>query len=65
MASSCRTMAGRSASASSDAIPGALDWMIIQNTNAYESGFTPAWDGFRKAFWVNRSAESEAPLAAF
>ena len=45
--------------------PRALDWMIIQNTNAYESGFTPAWDAFRKALWVNRSAESEAPLAAF
>lgn len=45
--------------------PQALDWVIIQNTNAYENGFTPAWDGFRKALWVNRNAESEAPLAAF
>ena len=44
--------------------PKALDWMIIQNTNAYEIGFTPAWDAFRKALWDNRSAESEAPLAA-
>lgn len=45
--------------------PQALDWLIIQNTNAYETGFTPAWDAFRKALWVNRSAETEAPLAAF
>ena len=45
--------------------PKALDWVIIQNTNAYEKGFTPVWDGFRKALWVNRTAESEAPLAAF
>lgn len=43
----------------------ALDWVIIQNTNAYENGFTPAWDAFRKALWVNRSAATEAPLAAF
>ena len=40
--------------------PKALDWLIIQNTNAYENGFTPAWDGFRKALWVNRTAENEA-----
>ena len=29
--------------------PEALDWLIIQNTNAYEIGFTKAWDGFRGA----------------
>lgn len=45
--------------------PKALDWLIIQNSNAYEEGFTPAWDGFRNALWINRNAESEAPLAAF
>jgi pimeloyl-ACP methyl ester carboxylesterase len=45
--------------------PQALDWVIIQNTNAYEEGFSAAWDGFRKALWVQRNAESEAPLAAF
>lgn len=45
--------------------PKALDWLVIQNTNAYEEGFSAAWDGFRKALWVNRNAESEAPLAAF
>ncbi len=45
--------------------PRALDWVIIQNTNAYENGFSPAWDGFRKALWVDRTPASEAPLAAF
>jgi len=45
--------------------PQALEWLIIQNTNAYENGLSPAWDAFRKALWVNRSAETEAPLAAF
>ena len=45
--------------------PEALDWLIIQNTNAYEIGFTPAWDGFRGALWKNRSPETEKPLAGF
>lgn len=45
--------------------PKALDWLIVQNSNAYEVGFTPAWDGFRGALWKNRSEETEKPLAAF
>ncbi len=45
--------------------PEALDWLIIQNTNAYEIGFTKAWDGFRGALWKNRSPDTEKPLAAF
>jgi len=45
--------------------PELLDWLIIQNSNAYEEGFTPAWDGFRGALWKNRSPETEKPLAAF
>jgi pimeloyl-ACP methyl ester carboxylesterase len=45
--------------------PHALDWLIIQNTNAYEVGFTAAWDGFRGALWKNRTPETEAPLAGF
>jgi pimeloyl-ACP methyl ester carboxylesterase len=45
--------------------PNWLDWLIIQNTNAYEVGFTKAWDGFRNALWKNRTSETEAPLAAF
>src|ERR1700734_1987476 len=45
--------------------PELLDWLIVQNSNAYEDGFTPAWDGFRGALWKNRTAETEKPLAAF
>src|SRR5215813_2659277 len=29
--------------------PDALEWLIIQNTNAYEVGFTEAWGGLRNA----------------
>ncbi len=43
--------------------PEALDWLIIQNTNAYEVGFTPAWAGLRGALWVNRTPETEAGVA--
>ena len=45
--------------------PKALDWLIIQNSNAYEVGFTAAWDGFRGALWKNRSPETEKPLEGF
>jgi pimeloyl-ACP methyl ester carboxylesterase len=45
--------------------PDWLEWLIIQNTNAYEVGFTAAWDGFRNALWKNRTPETEGPLAAF
>src|SRR6516225_4512796 len=45
--------------------PDWLDWLIVQNSNAYEVGFTSAWDGFRGALWKNRTTETERPLAAF
>ena len=45
--------------------PEALEWLIIQNSNAYEVGFTAAWDGLRGALWLDRSPETEAPLHAF
>lgn len=45
--------------------PSWLEWLIIQNTNAYEIGFTPAWEGFRNALWKNRTPETEKPLMAF
>ena len=45
--------------------PKALEWLIIQNSNAYEVGFTPAWDGLRGALWLNRSAQTEEPLLGF
>jgi pimeloyl-ACP methyl ester carboxylesterase len=42
-----------------------LEWQVIQNSNAYEEGFTAAWDGIRHALWVERSPETEAPLMPF
>ena len=30
-----------------------MEWLILQNTNAYEEGFTAAWDGIRHALWEN------------
>jgi len=45
--------------------PDALEWLIIQNSNAYEVGFTGAWEGFRDGLWKTRGPETEKPLAAF
>jgi pimeloyl-ACP methyl ester carboxylesterase len=45
--------------------PEALEWLIIQNSNAYEVGFTAAWDGLRNALWKKRTPETEQPLLAF
>ena len=45
--------------------PDWLEWLIIQNTNAYEVGFTAAWDGFRNALWKQRTPATEQPLRAF
>jgi pimeloyl-ACP methyl ester carboxylesterase len=42
-----------------------LEWLIIQNTNAYEVGFAPVWDGLRGAYWKTRAPEAERPLEAF
>lgn len=45
--------------------PDWLQWLIIQNTNAYEVGFTAIWDGLRNGIWKSRSPETEEPLKAF
>ncbi len=45
--------------------PDWLEWLIIQNANTYEEGFTAVWEGLRHALWVNRTPETEAPLQAF
>ena len=39
--------------------PHALEWLIVQNTNAYEVGFTEAWGGLRNALWKKRTPEAE------
>ena len=43
--------------------PDALEWLIIQNTNAYEEGFTEAWAGLRNALWKNRTPQTEELVA--
>jgi pimeloyl-ACP methyl ester carboxylesterase len=43
--------------------PEALEWLIVQNTNAYEVGFTEAWGGLRNALWKQRTAETERGVA--
>ena len=47
-----------------DRKPDALEWLIVQNANAYEVGLSDAWNGLR-ALWNKRSAETETPLLAF
>ena len=48
-----------------DKHPDWLEWLIIQNTNAFEVGFTAAWEGLRGAYWKSRSPENEKAVAAF
>ena len=43
--------------------PEILEWLIIQNTNAYEIGFSEAWGGLRNALWLDRSEANEAAAA--
>jgi pimeloyl-ACP methyl ester carboxylesterase len=45
--------------------PDWLKWLIVQNSNAYEVGFTAAWDGLRHAYWKERAPETEKALEAF
>jgi pimeloyl-ACP methyl ester carboxylesterase len=45
--------------------PDWAEWLILQNTNAYEEGFTPAWDGIRDVLWNRPGPESEEPLLPF
>jgi pimeloyl-ACP methyl ester carboxylesterase len=42
-----------------------VEWLILQNTNAYEEGFTAAWDAIRHVLWKTRTPETEAPLLPF
>ncbi|HYK90114.1 MAG TPA: alpha/beta hydrolase [Acidobacteriota bacterium] len=45
--------------------PSWAEWLILQNSNAYEEGFTPAWDGIRHALWKHPGPESEKALMPF
>jgi pimeloyl-ACP methyl ester carboxylesterase len=44
-----------------DANPDVLEWLIVQNSNAYEVGFSAAWAGLR-ALWLDRTESTETPL---
>src|SRR6185312_7013482 len=43
--------------------PELLEWLIVQNTNAYEVGFSAAWEGLRNALWLDRSEKNEQGVA--
>ncbi len=43
--------------------PEALEWLILQNTNAYEVGFSAAWGSLRNALWLDRSKENDQGAA--
>jgi len=45
--------------------PDWMEWLILQNTNAYEEGFTSAWDALRYSLWKNPGPDTEAPLLPF
>jgi pimeloyl-ACP methyl ester carboxylesterase len=45
--------------------PDWLEWLIIQNTNAYEIGFTGVWSALRENYWKHRSAEAEKAIGGF
>jgi pimeloyl-ACP methyl ester carboxylesterase len=42
-----------------------MEWLILQNTNAYQEGFTSVWDAIRGALWNKRGPDTEAPLLGF
>jgi pimeloyl-ACP methyl ester carboxylesterase len=45
--------------------PERIDWLVVQNSNAYEEGFSGFWNHLRQQYWLTPSAETEAPLRDF
>jgi pimeloyl-ACP methyl ester carboxylesterase len=45
--------------------PDRVQWLVVQNGNAYEEGFTGFWSHLREQYWQNPSRETEAPLRGF
>ena len=66
-ACSCRTTAARLAFRLVERNPDALEWLIIQNSNAYEVGFTDGVGGLRapveESFARGRAAAARIPRA--
>ncbi len=48
-----------------DQHPEWLEWLVIQNTNAFEEGFTEVWNELRSNYWKGRPAEAEKAIGAF
>jgi pimeloyl-ACP methyl ester carboxylesterase len=48
-----------------DRHPEWLEWLIIQNTNAYEVGFTEVWSALRGNYWKSRDPQAEKALLGF
>jgi pimeloyl-ACP methyl ester carboxylesterase len=44
--------------------PDSLEWLIIQNTNTYDVGFSEAWNGLRHALWLDRNETNENAVAS-
>jgi pimeloyl-ACP methyl ester carboxylesterase len=42
--------------------PERVEWLVVQNSNAYEEGFSEFWNPLRQQYWKNPTAETEAPL---
>jgi pimeloyl-ACP methyl ester carboxylesterase len=42
--------------------PELVEWLVVQNSNAYEEGFSEFWNHLRQQYWSNPTAETEAPL---
>jgi pimeloyl-ACP methyl ester carboxylesterase len=45
--------------------PDRVGWIVCQNGNAYEEGFTGFWNHLREEYWQNPTPETEAPLGEF
>ena len=44
--------------------PDSLEWLIVQNANAYEVGFSKAWESLRHGLWLDRSESNENAVAS-
>src|SRR5215467_6566313 len=42
--------------------PDMLEWLVLQNVNTYEVGFTKVWEGL-KALWKERTPKTEQGVA--
>ena len=45
--------------------PEKVEGLVVQNSNAYEEGFTGFWNHLRQQYWQAPSPETEAPLRDF